>query len=91
MSYEVEPKTLAELEAMHTGTLMNRRKALLRCPETSELPPDEKAAPFGKIRFKDTAVWQQAYRELKSVLDKREHLPNKQERKAMRQARAKRR
>lgn len=88
MTYEVEHKTVAELEAMHTGTLMNRRKALLKCPEVSELPPEEKTLPFGKIRFKDTAVWQKAYQELKSVLDKREHLPNKQERKAMRQAQA---
>ncbi len=88
MSYEVEHKTMTELEAMHTGTLMNRRKALLKCPEISELPPQEKASAFGKIRFKDTVVWQKAYQELKSVLDKREHLPNKQERKAMRQAQA---
>ncbi len=89
MSNEIEHKTIAELEAMHTGTLMNRRAALLKCPEISELPPQEKASAFGKIRFKDTTVWQQAYRDLKGVLDKREHLPDKQERKAMRQAQAK--
>lgn len=87
----IEPKTLAELQAMHTGTLMSRRQALLKCPETSTLTLQDKTSLFTPIRFKDTTVWQNAYRELKSVLDSREHLPNKQERKALRQARAKRR
>ncbi|WP_319781871.1 hypothetical protein [Oceanisphaera sp. IT1-181] len=87
----IEPKTLAELQAMHTGTLMSRRQALLKCPETSTLTIADKASLFTPIRFKDTTVWQSAYRELKTELDKREHLPNKQERKALRQARAKRR
>lgn len=84
----IEPKTLVELEAMHTGSLMNRRKALLKCPETSTLPELDKALPNGDIRFKDTAVWRKAYQDLKSVLDLREHLPNKQERKALRQQQA---
>ncbi|MFD1007014.1 hypothetical protein [Oceanisphaera ostreae] len=87
----VEPKTIAELEAMHTGTLMNRRKALLACPETSVLPELEKVLAIGEVRSKDTAVWRQAYQDLKSVLDQREHLPSKQERKSMRQQRARRR
>ena len=84
----VEHKTLAELEAMHTGTLMNRRKALLKCPETSGLAASQRM-PNAAIGAKDTPSWKKAYSELKSVLDKREHLPNKQERKALRQARAK--
>lgn len=87
----IEPKTLAELQAMHTGTLMNRRQALLKCPETSTLTARDKASLLLPIRFKDTAVWQNAYRELKSVLDTREHQPTKQQRKALRQARAKKR
>ncbi|GGB31569.1 hypothetical protein GCM10011502_00670 [Oceanisphaera marina] len=84
-------KTLAELRAMHTGTLMNRRQALLKCPETSTLTARDKASLLLPIRFKDTAVWQNAYRDLKSVLDTREHQPTKQQRKALRQARAKKR
>lgn len=85
----IAPKTLAELAAMHTGSLMSRRQALLRCPETSSLSVQDKASLFSAIQFKDTQVWQNAYRELKNELDTREHLPNKQERKAQRQARAK--
>lgn len=84
----VEHKTLDELEAMHAGTLMNRRKALLKCPETSGLAASQ-ALPNAAIGAKDTPSWKKAYSELKIVLDKREHLPNKQERKALRQARAK--
>ncbi|MBO1520051.1 hypothetical protein [Oceanisphaera pacifica] len=87
LASQIEPKTLAELEAMHTGSLMNRRKALLKCPETSTLPELDKALPTGDIRFKDTAAWRKAYQDLKSVLDTREHLPSKKERKAMRQQR----
>ena len=85
----LQPKTIAELEAMHTGTLMSRRQALLKCAEISTLTDQDKASLLIPIQFKDTTVWQRAYRELKTVLDKREHLPNKQERKAQRQARAK--
>ena len=87
----IAPKTLAELEAMHTGSLMSRRQALLKCAETSTLTMQDKASLLIPIQFKDTTVWQNAYRDLKSVLDQREHLPNKQQRKALRQARAKRR
>lgn len=86
MANKVEPKTMAELEKMHTGTLMNRRKALLKCDESFE---QTKSSSSGKIEFKDTPEWQQAYKDLKTVLDTRENLPNKQERKAMRQAKAK--
>ena len=86
----VEDKTLVELEAMHTGTLMSRRQALLKCPETSTLTAQDKASLFTPIQYKDTVAWQNAYRDLKTVLDTREHLPNKQERKALRQAKARR-
>ena len=80
---------------MHTGTLMNRRAALLKCEETwshsDRVGYDAKPNPTktGFIQFKDTAEWQQAYSELKAVLDTRENIPNKKERKAMRQTKAK--
>ena len=35
--HTIEPKTIAELEGIHTGSLMSPRHALLRCPETSSL------------------------------------------------------
>lgn len=88
MSSRVEHKSLAELEAMHTGSLMSRRKALLKCEESVELSDQIEPSNTDKIEFKNTTEWQQAYQDLKSVLDTRENLPNKQERKAMRQAKA---
>lgn len=91
MTKKVEPKTLAELEAMHTGSLMSRRKALLSCSETAGAAHQPESPASQSIEFKDSDGWRRAYRELKSVLDKREHLPSRQERKAMRQARAKQR
>ncbi|KAA3637988.1 MAG: hypothetical protein DWP95_13560 [Proteobacteria bacterium] len=89
MANKVEPKSLAELESMHTGTLMTRRKALLKCDESFEASNQTKPSNSGMIEFKNTPQWQQAYKDLKTVLDTRENLPNKQQRKAIRQAKAK--
>ena len=88
MSSKVERKSLAELEEMHTGSLMSRRKALLKCEESFELSDQINPSNSSEIEFKNTVEWRQAYQDLKSVLDTRENLPNKQERKAMRQAKA---
>ena len=93
MSNKVEIRPKEELESMHTGSLMSRRAALLKCEESYELSdqagisPPEKNREF--IEFKDTDEWKQAYKELKDILSTRENIPNKQERKAMRQAKAK--
>ena len=74
---------------MHTGSLMSRRKALLQCKESLDLSGEVAQKSPGLIEFKDTPEWQCAYNDLKQVLSQREHLPNKQERKALRQAAAK--
>ncbi|MBL4801240.1 MAG: hypothetical protein JKY45_05045 [Emcibacter sp.] len=95
MAAKVKIISPAELKDLHTGTLMTRRAALLKCEETGShsdrVGYEAKPLPTrtGLIQFKDTTEWQQAYAELKAVLDTRENLPNKKERKAMRQARAK--
>lgn len=88
MSSRVERKSIADLEAMHTGSLMSRRKALLKCEESFELSDQIEPSISDMVDFKNTAEWQLAYKDIKSVLDTRENLPNKQERKAMRQAKA---
>ena len=94
MSSKVEIKTLEELNAMHTGTLMNRRAALLKCEETFEQSDLNgyvtklNAENTGIIEYKDTPEWKQAYKELKSVLNTRENLPNKKERKQIRKEKA---
>lgn len=95
MASKVEIINLEKLESMHTGTLMNRRAALLKCEESFEssdrvgYETKPSLISTGIIEFKDTPEWKRAYDDLKKVLGRREHLPNKQERKEMRQAKAK--
>jgi hypothetical protein len=95
MVSKVEIKTIEALEKMHTGTLMSRRVALLKCEESFvasdhgvyEAKPS--ASITGIIEYKDSREWKQAYKQLKDVLAAREHVPNKQERKKLRQLKAK--
>ncbi len=94
MPSKVIPKTLIELEELHTGTLMSRRDALLKCEESFELSDryrhEPKSIDESVIEFKNTEAWKSAYSDLKAVLAKREHLPTGSERKAMRQEKSKR-
>lgn len=84
MANTVEKKTINELESMHTGSLLSRRKALLKCDECFEMS-DELIAPVNDlIQFKNTDVWKQAYRELQEVLSERENIPGKKERAILR-------
>jgi len=95
MASKVEIKTLEELAEMHTGSLMSRRDALLKCEESFEVSDRNgyeikpSSSVTGVIEFKNTPEWKKAYNELKIVLSKREHIPNKQERKEIRKAKAK--
>ena len=60
---------------MHTGSLMSRCKALLKCEQSLELSNRDanyQVQP-GFIEFKDTDDWKQAYHDLKKVLKTREH------------------
>ena len=74
---------------MHTGSLMSRRKALLKCEESLELSGHYDSSKHNNIEFKNTIQWQQAYSDVKEVLSTRENILNKQERKALRQEKAK--
>jgi hypothetical protein len=79
---------LNELESMHTGSLMARRKALLKCEASlsaSDRDSGYKVAP-GTIEFKDSEEWKLAYRQLKNVLSKRENWPIKGDKKAARRS-----
>ena len=95
MASKVEVKTLEELEKMHTGSIMSRRAALLKCEESFEMSDRNgyetkpNVSQTGLIEFKNTPEWQQAYKELKKVLSARENVPNKQERKEIRREKAK--
>ncbi|QKQ26626.1 hypothetical protein [Candidatus Reidiella endopervernicosa] len=80
MASKVVIKTIEALNEMHTGSLMSRRAALLRCEESFELSDRNgyetkpKVSETGVIEFKDTPEWQQAYSELKSVLSTRDNI-----------------
>ncbi|MCJ8315403.1 MAG: hypothetical protein MJK11_20845 [Pseudomonadales bacterium] len=93
MSYKLKSISVAELESMHTGSLMSRRKALLKCEESFELSDQVGYnSPINDgitIEFKDSKVWKQAYQDLKNILSTRENILNKQERKEIRQVKAK--
>ena len=68
MPSKVEPKTIDELKEMHTGTLMKRRKALLKCEESLKVSDRygyEEELSVGLIEFKDTPEWKKAYGDLK--------------------------
>ena len=89
MSSKVEIKSLGELEEMHTGSLMSRRKVLLKCEESFEHSDQIDASDSDCIEFKDTIEWKKAYEDLKSVLGTRENVKSKLERKVIRQQKAK--
>lgn len=75
---------------MHTGTLLRRRTALLKCEESFavsdrygyELPPNPDET--GYVEFKDQPQWRYAYEDVKEVLATREHIPTGQEKKSKR-------
>ena len=96
MSSRVKIVTKTELEKMHAGALTARRHRLLECEESFEdsdrygYEPAPDTSVTGLIEFKDSDVWKEAYREMKEVLETREHWPGGEERKQKRLEKAKR-
>lgn len=88
MRPKIERKSLEELEQMHTGTLMKRRDDLLKCPDPPEPLEGREVSTGSDILYKNTPQWNEAYHDVKTVLANREHMPNKQQRRAIRQERA---
>ena len=85
----VSRMTKFELEAMHTGSLLARLQQLRECEEsydwTDHLPSEiELLKSDGRIHVKDSDIWVEAYRDLKAILDTREHFASKAERKRQR-------
>lgn len=79
MPSKVKIISLKELEIIHTGSLMSRRKKLFSCEESLEKSDrhDREKEPIpektGYIEFKNSAAWKNAYKELKVALSTREH------------------
>lgn len=65
------------LENLPTRALLARLKRLRWCEESREhcdLTDNEIATAEGKILFKDTQEWKSAYRDIKLLLQDREHI-----------------
>ena len=77
-----------DLESLHTGTLMNRRNALLKCEESFELSDQDEIVKHNGIEFKNSLEWKQAYQELKVVLSTRENVSSKLDRRVLRHKKA---
>ena len=70
----------ANLDRLHTGSLLARLERLRWCeegPEWSDMDEAELASCDGKILFKSQPEWHQAYRDLKDILKLREHVKKK--------------
>ena len=69
--------SIEELKALNTKALLARLKRLRFCedsPTHSDLTDEEIASVGNLILFKSDPAWATAYRDLKQVLDGREHL-----------------
>lgn len=76
----VEPVAFAELNKLHTGSLLARLKLLRSLQDSFDLSdwlPEERDAveAAGLIAFKETATWKAAFSDVKRLLDDREHMP----------------
>lgn len=76
----VEPIAFEELQTLRTGSLLTRLKRLRALQESFEVSdwlPEERDAVEAAwlIAFKETAVWKDAWSDIKRILDNREHLP----------------
>lgn len=81
---------VADLAAWPTKRLIGRLRKLRACeeaPEASDLSADELAELTG-IYFKSDPEWRDAYRDVKRILECREHIPSGKEQRARRQERA---
>ena len=73
----VEIVSRQQLENMPTKALLARLQRLRWCEENadrSDLTNDEIGSLKGMIIFKNTSFWRDAYNDVKTVLDEREHI-----------------
>ena len=85
--------TREQLEAMPTRSLLGRLQRLRECEESvdrSDLDSAEIAALTG-INFKADRLWSEAYDQVKTILETREHVPRAAERQNARLVRARKR
>ena len=73
------PVSLIELETLSTKQLLGRLKQLHQCEESLALSDRDVADDSGRIEFKQSPEWISAFRDVKQVLSRREHVPKKSE------------
>jgi hypothetical protein len=71
------PRSLVELEALSTKQLLGRLRQLHQCEESLALSDRDVADDSGRIEFKQSPEWISAFRDVKQVLSRREHVPKK--------------
>ncbi len=80
----VKPVSKNELEKMHTGSLISRLERLRGLREEfdvsgpgAEFTENRRAEIIntGMIVMKESAIWEEAWTDVKSILSTREHLP----------------
>jgi hypothetical protein len=69
------PKSPIGLEALSTKQLLGRLKQLHQCEESLALSDRDVADDSGRIEFKQSPEWISAFRDVKQVLSRREHVP----------------
>lgn len=73
----VAPISVAQLEEMPTAALLARLTRLRWCEDSaaaSDLTTEEIASVEGQILFKDSPDWHTAWKDLKTILSRREHV-----------------
>lgn len=70
---------LIELETLSTKQLLGRLKRLHQCEESLAMSDRDLADDTGRIEFKQSSEWVSAFRDVKQVLSRREHVPGKSE------------
>ena len=68
---------IAELEALSTKQLLGRLRRLHECEESLALSDRDAADRSECIEFKQSPEWIAAFRDVKRVLSRREHVPRK--------------
>ena len=69
-----------ELETWQTRALLARLKRLRFCEESidrSDMTPEEYQSLNGRIVFKETTLWKDAYADVVDILKAREHVPRR--------------
>ena len=87
---KIFPMSEKQLEALPTKQLLARLRRLHQCEESLALSDRESSNPYGCIEFKQSVEWTAAYKQVRQILARREHVPKGDDLVQRRAARARR-